>query len=375
MDDLVTIGEFSERSGLSAKRLRTYATAGLLVPAAVDSSSGYRYYAPGQLREARAIDALRRAGVALADIATVLRDPSPEQLDEWARQVELDQAERHEALHLARQLLAVGGDTIRADGPDDATREANMDLRTAARTDIGRVRASNEDSTLCCDGLVAVADGMGGHPGGEIASSLAVAVVEAAFTGRSADELEAAARAANRAVFERAAADEQLDGSGTTLCAVGLTNGGDLAVVNVGDSRAYLFRNGSLQRLTDDHSITGELVQRGELTEREAADHPLHGILTRALGVAKTVEVDTVVRSAHAGDRLLVCSDGLFNEVPEQVMQSLLETTEDPERAADLLVDHALSNGGHDNVTVVIADVLTHVPVGDMVQAETSERR
>ena len=223
------IGEFSDRSGLSPKRLRSYESAGLLVPAAVDAETGYRYYAPGQLRDARVIDALRRANVPVADIGALLRDPSPQRLDEWARHIDLDQAERHEALGRARRLLAVGGEPVSPGlGNHDGTRkERSMNLTASTRTHIGCVRATNEDRAVCRDRLVAVADGMGGLPGGETAASLAVTVVEAAFSGRSVDELEAAVRAANAAVFERATADERLDGMGTTLCAVGVTDGGE----------------------------------------------------------------------------------------------------------------------------------------------------
>lgn len=174
MDALMPIGEFAERSGLSPKRLRSYAAAGVLVPAAVDSGSGYRYYAPGQLRDALVIDALRDAGVPLADIKSLLGDPSLEVLDAWARQVEADAVQRVEALQLARRLLAV-----------DDERETMTTMAKAARTDIGCVRETNEDAVLCLDHLVAVADGMGGAPGGEIASALAVALLEASFTGSS----------------------------------------------------------------------------------------------------------------------------------------------------------------------------------------------
>ncbi len=130
-----------------------------------------------------------------------------------------------------------------------------MNLRTAARTDIGCVRESNQDAVVSRDRLVAVADGMGGHPGGDTASSLAVAFVEATFTGRSVDELAAGVRAANMAIFERATEVDGLEGMGTTLCAVGLTDEGTLAVVNVGDSRVDLVRDGVLRQLTEDHSV------------------------------------------------------------------------------------------------------------------------
>jgi PPM family protein phosphatase len=353
----MSIGEFSKRSGLSPKRLRSYASAGLLVPAAVDSGSGYRYYVAQQLRDAQLIDALRGAGVPLADIATVLRDRSGAPLDVWAGRVQADAARRHAALREARRLLAVDADSSNADGPECSGRDEMMMLRTAARTDIGRVRPSNQDAVLCLDHLVAIADGMGGPPAGEMASSLALAVVEAAFTGRSSDELEAAVRGANRAIFERAAEGEDLEGMGTTLCAVGLTRDGRLAVVNVGDSRAYLLRDGELQRLTDDHSVVADLVRRGELTESEARHHPHRSVLTRAVGVGPTVEVDTAAWPAGPGDRVLLCTDGLTNEVRQDQIVSVLETTDDLAGVADALVELALANGGNDNVAVVVADI------------------
>ena len=343
------IGEFSERSGLSQKRLRAYAAGGLLVPAAVDSASGYRYYAPGQVREAQLIDALRDAGMPLSQIASVLRQRSIEQLDRWARQVDAEAAQRHDAVRLARQLLA---------STDDHGRKDVMStLRAAARTDVGRVRDTNEDATICGNHLVAVADGMGGAPGGEVASATAVALLEAAFSGRSLDELEAAVRAANRAIFDAGTANPSLEGMGTTICAVGLTAVGELAVVHVGDSRAYLLTDGSLQPLTEDHSVTAELVRQGELSEQEAAEHPYRNVLTRAVGAAPTVEVDGSVHRARPGDRVVLCSDGLFNEVGEDDIAELASSTSDLHAAAGALVDRAVSNGGRDNVTVVIAEI------------------
>ncbi len=230
-------------------------------------------------------------------------------------------------------------------------------LQAAARTDVGRVRDNNEDAVLCMDHLVAVADGMGGHPGGEVASNLAVSLLEAAFSGDSLKELESAVRAANRAVAERAAASRDLEGMGTTLCAIGVIEDGRLAVVNVGDSRAYLMRDGSLRQLTDDHSITGELIRRGELTEQEAASHPHRSVLTRALGCGPEVDVDGSLHSAAQGDRLLLCTDGLFNEVAENDIPSLMGGAQEVRPVADALVEQALSNGGRDNIAVVVAEV------------------
>lgn len=356
MDDLRAIGEFSEQSGLSAKRLRSYAAEGLLVPAAVDSVSGYRYYAPGQLREARLIAVLRQAGMALSEIATVLRDPSNARLDAWAAHVESDASERRKALASARRLLAT--DDVPAGAPDATTRGiALTTLITASRTDVGRERDNIEDAVAVNDNLIAVADGMGGAPGGEVASAIAIAILEAAFTGRSLDELSASARAANRAIWDRARASSELLGMGSTLCAVGLTADGYLSLVNVGDSRAYLLRGGTLRQLTQDHTVTADLVRRGELGPGEAVDHPHRHVLTRVLGVGPDVDPDTDALLAVEGDRLLVCTDGLFNEVRDEEIASAMSKTEQIESIADALIGLALSAGGRDDIAVVVAEV------------------
>jgi PPM family protein phosphatase len=357
VDDLLPIGALSERSGLSPKRLRSYGAVGLLVPAAVDSSSGYRYYSPGQVREAQLIDALRNAGMPLADIGALLRDPSDEQLDAWATRVQIDAEQRQKALDLARRLLAIEATSFPPVDNEHSRKVSMTNLTAASRTEIGRVRDNNEDAVVSSDCLAVVADGIGGHPRGEVASAVAVSLVQAAYTGRSLDELQAAVRAANRAIWDRAGGNAELEGMGTTICAAGLTEDGCLAVVNVGDSRAYVLRDGSLRQLTHDHSLTAELVQRGELSEREALDHPLHGVITRALGIGPDVELDSATHPATAGDRLLICSDGLVNEVPNDEIASVMAATEDVQATADGLVELALSRGGHDNVSVVVADI------------------
>jgi serine/threonine protein phosphatase PrpC len=318
VDDVMPIGEFSQPSGLSPKRLRSYAAAGLLVPAAIDSSSGYRYYSPGQLREAELIDALREAGVSLADIAALLREPSCDQLDAWERRVEIDATRRRQALDQVRRRLSIDAASFTSVDHAGAGKESMTTFTTVGRTDIGHVRENNEDAVVTGDRLAAVADGMGGHPGGEVAAAVAVALVQAAFTGRSLDELRAAARAANRAIWDRSGA-----------------------------------------QLTTDHSVTGELVQRGELSEREARNHPRRNILTRALGVGPDVELDSAVHPVAEGDRLLVCTDGLFNEVTDDEIAALMAATADVAATADALVDLALARGGRDNVAVVVARINT----------------
>jgi protein phosphatase len=247
--------------------------------------------------------------------------------------VEIDAEQRQKALDLARRLLAIEATSF---PPVERSRKVSMPkLKAASRTEIGRVRDNNEDAVVSSDRLAVVADGMGGHPGGEVASAVAVSLVQAAYTGRSLDELQAAVRAANRVIWDRAGGNAELEGMGTTICAAGLTDDGSLAVVNVGDSRAYVLRDGSLRQLTHDHSLTAELVLRGELSEREALDHPLRGVLTRALGVGPDVEADSATHRATAGDRLLLCSDGLVNEVPNDEIASVMAATEDVQATAD----------------------------------------
>jgi protein phosphatase len=253
--------------------------------------------------------------------------------------------------------LAIDGDPSAPNDLEDKEKGPMTTLRTAARTDVGRVRDNNEDAVVSLDGLVGVADGMGGAPGGEVAAAMAVALVEAAFTGRSLDELAAGVRAANRTIWDHALAHSELQGMGTTVCAVGLTVDGTYAVVNVGDSRAYLWRDGVLRQLTEDHSVTAELVRRGDLAESAAAEHPHRNVLTRVLGVAPTVDVDGAAHAALAGDRLLVCTDGLFNEVSNDELASVMSDANAIDAAADTLVDLAVANGGHDNVSVVVAEL------------------
>ena len=355
VDDLMAIGEFSKRTGLSAKRLRTYASEGLLTPAAVDPLSGYRYYSPGQLADAALIEALRQASVPLADIRAFIRQPSRDALDAWAKQLHVDANHRQKALSLARQLVESGEDPESLDS--DSKEEHMTTLRTAGRSNIGQIRENNEDVIVSTDRLVLVADGMGGHPGGEIAATAAAGVVPAVFTGRSIDELEAAVRAANWAIRDRALAQPGLEGMGTTICALGVLTDGQLALVNVGDSRAYLWRQGVLTRLTQDHTLTAELIERGELPEDEAPQHPHYGVLTRALGVGPDVEIDGRGLAIESGDRLLLCSDGLFNELTNEEIAQAVSTSEDVDAIAEDLIDAANARGARDNVSVVVAEV------------------
>jgi protein phosphatase len=224
----------------------------------------------------------------------------------------------------------------------------------AAASDPGQVRAGNEDSAVAEEGLFAVADGMGGHAAGEVASRVAV---EALRTGVG-DGIVEAVRLANRAVIDRAEADPALRGMGTTLCAIAMGSGAQVEVVNVGDSRAYLFRDGDLQQVTEDHNLVAQLEREGRLTAEEARVHPQRNIITRVLGNDPDVEIDVFPVDAFRGDRFLVCSDGLFNEVTDDVIADVLRRHRAPQEAADELVRVANAGGGRDNITVVVVDVL-----------------
>jgi len=356
----MSIGEFSKRSGLSLKRLRTYAGEGLLVPAAVDPASGYRYYSPEQVHLARVIEALRTAAMPLADIRSALRHGPGPDLDAWERRLETDAVARRQALERARRLLGDHDhplDTTGGAGPVQTTT-----LRCAGRSETGPGRQNNEDAVVHGERIAVVADGMGGPPGGEIAAQLAAALVRAACTGASLYELGAAVRAANWAIWDRAGRQPELAGMGTTICAAALLDDGGVAVVHVGDSRAYLWHDGALVRLTRDHTVTADLVERGELSEAEAPGHPHFGILTRALGVAPEVTVDACVRAVAAGDRLLLCSDGLVNEVSDAEIAGAMASEEDPATLADHLVDAAVARGARDNASAVAAHVAASPP-------------
>ena len=209
-----------------------------------------------------------------------------------------------------------------------------MRLTTGAATDVGRVREGNEDAYLVDDamGLVAVADGMGGHRAGEVASATALEALRSAIThGRP---LRESMQDANEAVFTKSLTDAELRGMGTTLTAATLVTGGTVLVGHVGDSRAYLLHDGELRQVTVDHSLVEELVREGRLTADEAAVHPQRSIITRALGVDASVEVDVYPVELAPGDRLLLCSDGLTGMVQAETIAGTLRREEDPARAA-----------------------------------------
>jgi PPM family protein phosphatase len=250
------------------------------------------------------------------------------------------------------------------------------ELKSAMATDAGRVRTVNEDRAVVDDGFVAVADGMGGHAGGEVAAELAVESVEHGFeTDRTAEGLVQAAKLANTDVYRRGLKDRALRGMGTTLTAAALVDASaqpKVALVNVGDSRAYLYSDGRLTRLTEDHSLVEEMVRRGELSVDDAMAHPHRHILTRVIGVESDVDIDAWTIEVRDGDRLLLCSDGLTNECKDSEIAQLLGDHADPEQAVHALVDRALRNGGSDNVTVVVSNVIATDGASPGLQQRTS---
>jgi serine/threonine protein phosphatase PrpC len=229
----------------------------------------------------------------------------------------------------------------------------------AALTDPGRKRRRNEDAFVCAPPLFAVADGMGGAQAGEIASRLAAAAVQrrepAGSPGR--EEVVALIEEANRAVFERASLDEAASGMGTTLT-IALLGEEEVWIGHVGDSRAYLLRQGELRQLTDDHSLVAELVRSGRLSREEAESHPQRSVITRALGTEQAVEVDAFSVPVRPGDLFLLCSDGLTSMVEDDAIRRLLEASRpDLEQAARALVEEANRRGGEDNITVVLFEL------------------
>jgi serine/threonine protein phosphatase PrpC len=237
-----------------------------------------------------------------------------------------------------------------------------LELKPFGVTHAGKVRQNNEDALLVGEGkdetLFVVADGIGGFEAGEVASSLAVDVLKDL---QPDDPFTAAIGEANRRIVAAGRGDEKLSGMGTTVVAIrfGGTQREPVAeVAHVGDSRAYLMRGGDMNPITEDHSLVAELVRNGDLTRDQAAEHPQKNLITRALGADEEVDVDTAILPVEAGDRILLCSDGLSDMVSEAgISEILADSPEDPERVARGLLSAALDAGGNDNITIVVVDV------------------
>ncbi|MGH3076849.1 MAG: Stp1/IreP family PP2C-type Ser/Thr phosphatase [Gaiellaceae bacterium] len=233
--------------------------------------------------------------------------------------------------------------------------------RAAGVTDTGRRRLRNEDAFVCEPPLFAVTDGMGGARAGQIAAELAAtALEEGAAQVRGTEALVALVEEANRRIWQRSVEDPQTTGMGAVATVALVEDGsGTVAIGHVGDSRAYLLREGGIEQLTRDHSLVAELVESGVLTPEEAERHPQRSAITRALGTEPSVEVDAFTVEARPGDVFLLCSDGLSAMVADDVVASTIETMDrDPARAADALVSAANARGGEDNITVVLFELV-----------------
>lgn len=397
---LLTIGEFARLSRLSPKALRLYDELGLLRPCRVDEWSGYRYYSPSQLDRARLVGWLRRIGVPLAQIGAVAESPPAEAAGSVAaflRVAEADFAERQRLAQFLITYLREGATAMpepaKTNRMPSAGAGAPLAIRYAAASDIGRVRKQNQDAGYAGPGLVAVADGFG--PAGDRASAAAIdalrtlesgspepsrALGEVAGSGASGDAVPAdllnllsdAVRAADASVRSITQTQPGLAGSGATLTAM-LLSGSRLALVHIGDTRAYLFRDGGLFQITHDHSVTQSMIDSGRLTPEEAASHPQRSMLLRAVG-ASSAEMaesglpqeqarmaptpDLSLLEARPGDRYLLTSDGLTNVVPDSAIRRTL--SDHGLSAAEVvrrLITLANEAGGPDNIAIAIADI------------------
>lgn len=229
-------------------------------------------------------------------------------------------------------------------------------ILSAFRTDVGKVRANNQDAPIVSEKLrlYGVADGMGGHKGGEVASTSARDDLLRELEGKtpSVAALSGAIEEVNRQIYHQQEHDDALTGMGTTLSVLWMSDN-FVYIGHVGDSRVYLLRDGEFKQMTLDHSMVEQLVREGVLTEEEAQNHPMRNIITRAIGTDESVEVDVVVEERRKGDLWLACSDGLHGLVDDRQMRDALRQYA-PEKAADVLLKAALDAGGRDNVTLVI---------------------
>ena len=229
-------------------------------------------------------------------------------------------------------------------------------ILSAFRTDVGKVRANNQAAPIVSEKLrlYGVADGMGGHKGGEVASTSARDDLLRELEGKtpSVAALSGAIEEVNRQIYHQQEHDDALTGMGTTLSVLWMSDN-FVYIGHVGDSRVYLLRDGEFKQMTLDHSLVEQLVREGVLTEEEAQNHPMRNIITRAIGTDESVEVDVVVEERRKGDLWLACSDGLHGLVDDRQMRDALRQYA-PEKAADVLLKAALDAGGRDNVTLVI---------------------
>jgi PPM family protein phosphatase len=354
---LMTSGEFARASGLSRKALRLYDELDLLRPAGVDPASQYRCYDPAQLEQARLVAWLRRLGMPLASIRAATRAPAGQaaaMVTEYWDRVETETTSRRE---LAAFLIGYLSGRSSAMPEDQGT----LTIRYGLQSHIGLQREDNEDAAYAGERLLAVADGMGGHAAGEVASAAVIDALKPLDTqvpaGELLNALDHAVRQANRTLAAMAEADPQLSGMGTTLTAL-LWSGSQLGLVHVGDSRAYLVRDGQVFQITTDHTVVQTLLDDGKITAAEIASHPQRNLILRALSSTGRCEPDLQLRAARPGDRYLLCSDGLHDAADVASISGVLLTVADPDQAARDLIALAIDGGGPDNVTCIVADVI-----------------
>ncbi len=354
---LLTIGAFARASRLSPKALRLYDDLGLLRPVEVDPASGYRFYDPAQLDRARLVAWLRRLGMPLARIRMVC-DAEPataaaEIAAYWA-QVTAEAAVRQE-------LAAFLVDYLEGKATAMPDYRSALGIRFAAGSDIGRERARHEDSAYAGSRVLAVADGLGGHAGGAQASAAAIgalaALEDASGPAEPLAALGQAVQEAGARIRSLAESDPDLEGLGTTLTAL-LWSGSQLALVHVGDSRAYLLRDSRLFQLTEDHTYVQSLVKAGQIGADDAAAHPQRQLLERAIDATTDPQADLSLHAVKPGDRYLLCTDGLHAVVATAQIQSALSAASDPQAAVDDLIGLANEAGGPDNIACAVADVV-----------------
>ncbi|WP_250003565.1 MerR family transcriptional regulator [Actinoplanes sp. M2I2] len=324
---LLTIGAFARAAGLTPKALRLYDELGVLTPAAVDAESGYRFYDPSQVAHARLVARLREIGMPLAAVREVCALPPSQAADAvagfWQR-VSADTSARARLTSALVQHLS-GRDTMN-------------DFAYAAAIDPGTARDDNEDRAYAGEQLIAVADGARGPFG----AAAAAAAIDALKDGA---EVLTALASADRTIRGLSPDDQPV----TTLTALVL-RGSQLTLVHVGDTRAYLLRDGELSLLTQDHSWVRAQVDQGRLTAQEAATHPQRALLVRALGWSDGVEADLALRTALPGDRYLLCSDGLWTVVAREALTEVLASAGSPQEAVDRLIAEARTAGAPDNL-------------------------
>ena len=358
---LLTIGAFARTSRLSIKALRLYDESGLLPPAWTDPESGYRYYAPGQLDRARVVAWLRRVGMPLTEIRAVCdlcdtdRAAAVAGIRAYWQRVEADTASRRELVgFLVEQLTGTDGMTV------IHTNQQPLRIRYAALSDQGTVRAQNQDAAYAGPSLLAVADGFGAR--GDSASSKAidtlratmpdaVASVASVESGDLLNVLQDAVDRAHRAVGEIG------EESGTTLTAM-LWTGSALGLVHIGDSRAYRVRDGGFFQITQDHTLVQSLLDEGRITPQEAESHPQRTLLVQAVGSESVPAPQLRVEDVQAGDRYLLCTDGVSRAVHEAEIRRVLEAADEPADAVRELIELANRAGGDDNVACVVAVVV-----------------